>query len=122
MKVKDSRGMALTYYESAGFIEAHGKDASDVRSLGYRTLLTLQMKTLERIREFDQTIKLKVIATEDACAACKRQDRRTVSLREAQSERVLPVKSCDRKHGCRCVYAPQIGSDHRNEWTEALRL
>lgn len=122
MTVKDYRGMAQTYYESADFIEAHGKDASDVRSLGYQTMLKLQMKTLELMREFDSNLKLKAIAAEDACATCKRHDGRTVSIREAQSQRVLPVKACERKHGCRCAYAPQIESERRNEWTEALRL
>jgi len=120
MKVKDYRGMATTYYESADFIERYGKEAGDVRDMGYRMLFKAQMKQLEYMREFDPQLKLKVVAAEDACATCKRQNGKTISLKEAQAQRVLPAKGCECKHGCRCIYAPQPEARHNSEWIKAI--
>jgi len=118
---KDYRGMALVYYESADFLESHGKDASDVRGQGYRMMLKVRLKEIECMREFDPQMKLKIIAAPDACGLCVRQSGKVITLQEAQSQRVLPVKGCDRKHGCRCIYAPQLESRHGGEWVDIVR-
>lgn len=120
-KAKDYRGMAIVYYESADFLEAHGKDASDARGQGYRMMLKARMKEIECMREFDPLMKLKVIVGDAACALCARQNGKIVSLEEAHFQRTLPVKGCPEKHGCRCVYEPQIESKHRGEWLDAIR-
>lgn len=119
-KARDYRGMATLHYEIADFFELHGKEGSDMRDSGYRMMFKVRMKELEQIREFDPQLKLKVLVVHDACSTCKQQNDRIVYPAEAQSQRVLPVKGCDRKHGCRCAYAPQFESRHIDEWIDAI--
>ncbi len=108
MELNDFFGLGTTYYKMAIFLEKEGKDASHLRTLGYKMKLRSQSDDLERFRESGVTKNVEIVATDDSCDKCKKLNHKVLSIKEAESRRLIPVKECTHKYGCRCIYLPVI--------------
>lgn len=108
MKVNDFFGLAITYYEMADFLKNEGKDASNLRKIGYQMKLKLQSDDLKRFIDSDVIKNVEILATDDSCDVCKKLNHKVLSVREAQLKRPIPAEECTHKYGCRCVYLPVV--------------
>jgi len=98
--------LVTTYYEMASFLEEEGKNGNRLRELGYQTKIKLHDDDLDR---FKGTDKVEIITCkENSCEACRSLDGRVFLVKETRERRILPVKGCTHKYGCRCCYAPYI--------------
>lgn len=57
-----------------------------------------------KAQEFDYDVT--ILASDDACSACKSLDGNTYRLDEALRKMPLPCKDCERKM-CRCLYTAE---------------
>ncbi|MCX6717540.1 MAG: hypothetical protein NTU76_02600 [Candidatus Taylorbacteria bacterium] len=51
---------------------------------------------------------VKILATIDSCEACKKWQGKNISLQDVRLLKILPIKDCSHKKGCRCCYIPIV--------------
>lgn len=51
---------------------------------------------------------VQVLSTADSCEACKRWQGKKIPLQDAKKLKILPIKDCSHKKGCRCCYLPIV--------------
>ncbi|NMB48547.1 hypothetical protein GYA13_03860 [Candidatus Kuenenbacteria bacterium] len=104
----DFIGLASTYQEMANFVKNEGKDNTHLLDLAYEMKLKFQTNLLNEYKKSNVVTEVEIIATDNSCEACMQLNGNIFPINEALLKKLLPVKNCSHKYGCRCVYVPIV--------------
>jgi hypothetical protein len=91
--------MKSIYYEQALILKNESRDAFRFIHESAKTELSgIQGKTIDQVE---------IIVTEDACPVCKSAAKETMTVKEIQERKPVPVTGCEHA-SCRCSYAPLL--------------
>lgn len=103
MKINDFYRLGLTYYEMAKLLEKEGKNSEKFKEFGYQMKLKSQQAELEGYKN-SGIMKFEIRSIDTSCDACKKLNGKIIEIEDAILNNPIPVKECQHKYGCRCVY------------------
>ena len=72
-------------------------------------LNTTNINNLLQYKQSGVVTKVEILASQNSCEHCKKQQGKIYTVNEALKTRPLPCKECDHEMGyCRCTYLPVI--------------
>ncbi len=97
METNDFFGLGTIYYEMADFLEKEDKNNDHLKRFGYYAKLQHQINELERLKRLGCK-EVKILTDRESCVVCKKSNHRTLSLKEAEFLKTLPVEGCAHKY------------------------
>jgi hypothetical protein len=105
-KTKDLNTLSNIYYSMALFLHYEGKDSFKLQQ---------QSRKMELLKQKNDGIdKVRILAGDDSCDACKDQENKVYSVDEALEKMPIPCKNCSNRlpgekfSFCRCTYLSEL--------------
>lgn len=104
LKTRDLQQLKMIYYSMALLLNAEGKDCKQV-SQESRKMELMSYKQSSVIE------KIQIMASNNSCNACKKQNKKMFTIEQALKEVPIPCKDCtyilfdNMKPFCRCLYS-----------------
>ncbi|MCX6712228.1 MAG: hypothetical protein NT041_00875 [Candidatus Vogelbacteria bacterium] len=109
MKAGDFFGLGTVYYKMADFLKRESKDGGQLRGLGYEMKKRFQNTELDNYASSEVVAGVQILGVGDSsCENCKKLNGLILTTEEANIKKLIPVKNCTHKYGCRCVYLPKV--------------